>query len=66
MTIHYSYFSSYVSFEQRVNNLVRYAGEFPVNALKVAICSRICKCMFIGNQLSFRNTSSDRISYAIQ
>ena len=27
----------YVSLEQRLNNLVRYAGEFPINALKVAM-----------------------------
>ena len=31
----------YVSFEQRLNNLVRYAGEFPINALKVAMFSRV-------------------------
>jgi hypothetical protein len=43
----------YVSCEQRLNNLVRYGGEFQVNALKVAMFSRVCKYVFIGNQLSF-------------
>ena len=31
----------YVSLEQQLNNLVRYAGEFPADALKVNILSNL-------------------------